>query len=174
MKAPLRFFVLLLLSCSLQSAFAKRAPNLELKDLAGKTHKIADLRGSIAVVNFWATFCGPCREELPMLSRLTQEYSGRHIRFIAISADEIKDRAKVDRFLGANPLAMEIWTGADVDMLERAGLGNVLPGTMILDEQGEVIARVMGQAREEDVRQPLDWLLSGRSGATPSAVTKRY
>ena len=59
-------------------------------------------------------------------------------------------------------------------MLEDAGLGNVLPTTMILDEQGEIVARVQGQAREEDVRKPLEWLLGGRTGPAPQAVTKRY
>jgi thiol-disulfide isomerase/thioredoxin len=56
-------------------AEAKRAPNLEFKNRAGQTQKIAGLRGSITVVNFWATWCGPCREELPLLSKLHQEYA---------------------------------------------------------------------------------------------------
>lgn len=109
-----------------------------------------------------------------MLSALTREYGEKRVRFIAASADESKDRAKVDAFLDRDPLAMEVWVGADLDMIERAGLGNVLPATLIVDEQGEVVARILGQAREEDIRQPLDWLLSGRSGAAPAAVTKRY
>jgi len=158
----------------LQPAQAKRAPNLELKGLAGKTEKIADLRGSIAVVNFWATWCGPCREELPMLSKLETEYGPRKVRFIAISADEEKDRKKVDAFLSKNPLGMDVWLGADLDMLERAGLGNELPATMILDDQGEVVARILGQAREEDLRRPLDWLLSGKNGPAPTPVVKHY
>jgi hypothetical protein len=69
---------------------------------------------------------------------------------------------------------MDIWVGADLDMLERAGLGNELPATLILDDQGEVIARVLGEAHEEDLRRPLDWLLGGKTGAAPPGVTKRY
>jgi hypothetical protein len=59
-------------------------------------------------------------------------------------------------------------------MLESAGLGNELPATMILDEQGEIVARILGQAHEEDVRVPVEWLLNGRSGQAPLPVTKRY
>jgi hypothetical protein len=59
-------------------------------------------------------------------------------------------------------------------MLERAGLGNEVPATLILDEQGEVVARVLGQARQEDIEQPLKWLLEGKNGPAPQAVTKRY
>lgn len=159
---------------SLQIAAAKRAPNLELKDLSGKTERIADLRGSFAVVNFWATWCGPCREELPMLSRLQKEYRPQHVRFIAISADETKNRSNVDKFLSANPLQMDVWLGANIEMLDRADLGNELPATLILDDKGEVVARILGQAREEDLRRPLDWLLDGRSGTAPAPMVKHY
>lgn len=161
--------------CSLVSlAYGKCAPNLALKDLAGNKHAVSDLRGSIVVINFWATWCAPCREELPLFSRLSEEYSGKKVRFIAVSADEAKDRANVDKFLNQNHVAMEVWVGADLDMLESAKLGNVLPATLILDEQGEIVTRVMGEARDEDVRNALDWLLRGKAGAAPPASIKRY
>ena len=167
-----------LIACVAPIADAKRAPNLEFKSLSGATEKFSDLRGSITVVNFWATWCGPCLEELPLLSKLTQEYSGKKVRFIAISADaepeNRKNRAKIDQFLSSHNLAMEVWLGADLDMLDRLNLGNVLPATVILDEQGEVVARIMGEAHEDDVRKPLDWLLNGKSGDAPVAVIKRY
>jgi thiol-disulfide isomerase/thioredoxin len=164
-----------LLICSLiPLAQAKRAPNLELKDLKGNKEKISDLRGSIAVVNFWATWCGPCGEELPLLDTLSREYAGKKVRFIAASVNEAKDRGKVDEFLSHRNLGLEVWVGADTDMMDRAGLGNVLPATLILDEQGEIIARVVGEAREADVKAPVEWLLSGRTGPAPTAFTKRY
>jgi thiol-disulfide isomerase/thioredoxin len=153
---------------------AKRAPNLELTDQAGKTQKIADLRGSIAVVNFWATWCGPCREELPMLTRLSGEYGAKKVRFIAVSADEWKNRAAVGQFVTANHLNMEVWLGGSLDMLERADLGNELPATFILDEQGDVVTRIRGEAREEDIRKALDWLLAGKNGPAPDAIVKHY
>jgi thiol-disulfide isomerase/thioredoxin len=111
---------------------------------------------------------------MPLLSRLSQEYSERKVRFIAVSADESKDRATVDQFLSRNHVALEVWLGADVDTLESAGLGNVLPGTLILDEQGEIVARIMGEARDEDVRKPVDWLLGGKAGAPPTPSIRRY
>jgi thiol-disulfide isomerase/thioredoxin len=174
MKISLRILTALAVCCLMPLAQAKRAPNLELKDLAGKTQKVADLRGSIVVINFWATWCGPCREELPLLSGLSREYAGKKVRFIAVSADDLKDRAKIDQFLSRQKLDMEVWLGADLDMLERAGLGNVLPATMILDEQGEIVARILGEAREQDVRAPLDWLLGGKAGPPPPPEVKRY
>lgn len=174
MKLKGSILAMLVVCCLLPLAQAKCAPNLELTDQAGKTHKISELRGSIVVVNFWATWCGPCREELPMLTRLSEEYGEKKVRFVAISADEWKNRAVVEKFATANHLNMEICLGADLDMLERANLGNVLPATLILDQQGDVIARVLGQAREEDIRKPLDWLLAGKNGLAPKAIVKHY
>lgn len=174
MKRNIVFVAVMMLASMTPQGFAKRAPNLELKDLSGKTAKLSDLRGSIVVINFWATWCVPCREELPLLTRLNKEYAGKNIRFIAASADEAKNRAALDRFVSAHEIGMEIWVGADLDMLEHAGLGNELPATLIVDEQGQVLARVLGEAREEDIRRPLDWLLSGRSGPAPEGVVKHY
>jgi thiol-disulfide isomerase/thioredoxin len=174
MKLTLPILITSLALALAPTAHAKRAPNLEFKDRAGTTHKLADLHGSIVVLNFWATWCGPCRQELPLLSTLSQQYAGKNVRFIAASANEEKDRAKVDEFLKQNPLAFDVWLGADLDMLDRAALGNVLPATLILDDQGEIVARIMGQAHEEDLTAPLNWLLNGKTGSAPPASVKRY
>ncbi len=66
------------------------------------------------------------------------------------------------------------WVGGDTDMLAGFGLGNIVPGTAILDERGEVVARIMGEAREQDVRTAVDWLLGGKTGPAPAELTKRY
>lgn len=174
----IRLVLFLLAACSVCATQGKRAPDLKFAGLDGSKHRIGELRGTITVVNFWATWCGPCREELPMLSRLTQQYAGKKVRFIAISTDDDagskKQRAKIDRFLAEQKFAIDVWLGADVDALGRCGLGNILPGTMILDESGQVITRVQGQAREADVTASLDWLLNGRDGPAPDALIKRY
>lgn len=155
-------------------ANAKRAPNLELKDLNSHSQKLALLRGQIVVINFWATWCAPCQEELPRLSKLAQSYSGKNVRFIAVSIDAAKDRAKIQPALEKANVTLETWIGANPDTLSGFGLGDIVPGTAILDERGEIIARIMGEAREDDVRSAVDWLLSDRSGPAPAAVTKRY
>lgn len=174
MKLPFRLLAAVFVISLTLPAHARRAPNLTLKDLAGNTHKVAELRGSIVVLNFWATWCVPCREELPLLSHLSQEYAAKHVRFIAVSADEAKNRARVDQLLSTNKPGMDVWMGADLDMLQRAGLGNELPATLILDENGEAVARILGEAREEDVRGAVDWLLNGRKGDPPAPLTRRY
>lgn len=156
------------------SAMAKKAPDPSFKTLSGETRKLSALRGQIVVVNFWATWCGPCQEEMPRLEQIAASYAGKPVKFVFISIDAPKDRAKIPATLMRLHVSLESWAGGDTDMLDGFGLGDIVPGTVVLDEKGEEIARVMGEAKEADVRGPVDWLLGGRNGAAPAALTKRY
>jgi thiol-disulfide isomerase/thioredoxin len=167
---------MLALSCWSGSveAGAKHAPDPAFKSLDGQTRKLSALRGQVVVVNFWATWCGPCQEELPRLSAIAESYAGKPVRFVLISIDEPKNRAKIPAVLARLHASLESWDDADTDTMDRFGLGNIVPGTAILDDKGEVVARIMGEAREEDVRGAVDWLLGGRALPAPPAMTKRY
>jgi thiol-disulfide isomerase/thioredoxin len=155
------------------TASAKPVPDLKFQDLTGHTQKLSDLRGSITVVSFWATWCGPCKEELPRLSALKQHYADKGIRFIAISADEPKTRSKIEPFIQQQGIALDIWTGADIDTLDRLTLGNALPATIVLDKDGTAIGRIMGEAHDSDITTYLDWLLGDRSTPAPPPTIKR-
>lgn len=163
-----------LLAAAAQPASARRAPDPSFKSLNGQTRKLSSLRGKIVVVNFWATWCGPCQEELPRLSRLAQEYSGKPVDFVVISIDKPSDRARIPGVLQRLHVDLESLVGADTDTMERFGLGDIVPSTVVLDDRGEEVERVMGEAREEDVRGPVDWLLEGKTGAAPQPLLKRY
>lgn len=169
-----RTAIALLVLCALIPAFAKPVPNLELADLAGHHQKLSALRGQIVVLSFWATWCGPCKEELPRLSQLSDTYRGKNVRFIAVSIDEKKDRPKIEPYLEKQNIHLEVWVGGDSDLLGRYGLGDIVPATLILDPQGEVITRITGEATDQDVRTRLDWLLGGRSGPAPEGKLRRY
>lgn len=156
------------------AAVAKTAPSLDLKDLSGHKQKLVSTRGQIVVLSFWATWCGPCQEELPRLSKLSEEYAGKNVRFVAVSIDDPKDRGKIQPFLQRQRVGLEVWVGASADDLARFGLGDIVPGTVVLDAQGELVGRIMGEAQDEDVRSRVDWLLGGRQGTAPDAVAKRY
>lgn len=164
----------LALSISPAPLAAKRLPDPIFKTLDGQPKKLSALRGQIVVVNFWATWCGPCQEELPRLTQIAASYSDKPVSFVFISIDEKKDRAKIPSVLAKLHVTLDSWADADTDTLGQFGLGEIVPATMVLDAQGAIVARVMGEAREADVRQPVDWLLQGKTGPAPSALTKRY
>ena len=155
-------------------AFARTAPDLKAKDLTGQSQKLSALRGQIVVLSFWATWCGPCREELPRLSRLSATYAGRNVHFIAVSIDDPKDRKKIEPFLQQQQIHLETWVGPDADTLDRFSLGDIVPDTVIIDQNGVIISRIMGEAQDADVKSRLDWLLNGRQGSAPEEKLKRY
>lgn len=164
----------LVLSLAPSAVGAKRVPSLKLKDLTGQTVTLASLRGHIVVLSFWATWCAPCQEELPRLSTISKTYAAQNVRFIAVSIDDKKDIHKIQIFLQKHDISLDVWTGANADTLDRFGLGNIVPGTVILDENGYAIARIMGEARENDIRSAVDWLLDQRKGPAPTPMTRRY
>ena len=169
-----RIFIVCALAILTAIASAESAPRLSLKDLSGQTQKLSSLRGKIIVLNFWATWCEPCQNELPRLSKLAQSYAGKNVEFVAVSIDAAKDREKIEPLLRRLNVYLNVWTGADLDTLEKFGLGNVVPGTLVIDEKGQVVTRVMGEARDEDVSSSLDWLIHGRIGPAPPPLLKRY
>ena len=149
-----------------------KEPQERLIDLTGKVHTIAELRGSPAVVNFWATWCGPCKDEMPRLQKLSQSYADRAVKFVAISIDEGASREKIPLVLQKRDFHLPVWQGASVGTLRDLGLGELVPATVVLDAQGNIIGRIEGEAREKDIASRLDWLLNGRQGKAPKPVQK--
>jgi len=147
-------------------------PAAALTALDGSPHAIRELRGHPAVVNFWATWCGPCREEMPLLQKMADAYAAKGVTFIAISIDQPAARAKIPAMVAKRGLHIPVWTGASMDTLKQLQLGDIVPATLVLDENGEVIGRIEGEARERDIRTRLDWILGGKSGKPPKPIQK--
>jgi thiol-disulfide isomerase/thioredoxin len=143
-----------------------------LTSLDGSAHSLRELRGHPTVVNFWATWCGPCREEMPLLQKMADAYAAKGVTFIAISIDDPPARAKIPAMVAKRGLHIPVWTGASMDTLKQLQLGEIVPATLVLDENGEVIGRIEGEARERDIRSRLDWILGGKSGKPPKPVQK--
>ncbi len=145
---------------------------LEFRGADGAIHGISELRGRVAVVNFWATWCGPCREEMPRLQKLADVYGPKGVRFVAISLDEPETQAKIPDVVEKRGLRIPVWSGATPKTLQSLDLGVLVPATLILDESGEAIGKIEDEAREKDVRSRLDWILGGPVGKQPKLVQK--
>ena len=145
---------------------------LEFHSVDGATHTLSELRGHPAVVNFWATWCGPCRDEMPRLQKLADSYADQGVRFVAISLDAADTQAKIPKVLEQRKFHIPVWTGADETTLTELKLGVLVPATMVLDDSGEVIGRIEGEAGDKDIRSRVDWLLNGRTGKPPKPVQK--
>ena len=90
---------------------AKRL-NLTLKDPFGTEQRLSALKGRIVFLNFWATYCIPCRKEMPDLAAIQNEYAALGVQVIGASTDEAEDRAKVLQFVKETKINFPIWMGA--------------------------------------------------------------
>ena len=118
------------------------APNFKLKDMNGELVALSDLRGKVVLVNFWATWCGPCRIEMPAMERLYRAYSRKDFEILAVSTDA-QGAAVTRPFQQENHLTFPILHDADF----RVGLSygaRTLPMTFMVDRQGIVRQQIFG------------------------------
>jgi thiol-disulfide isomerase/thioredoxin len=131
--------------------------------LDGQRRSLGAFQGKLLVVNFWATWCAPCREEMPAFVRLQERWAARGVQFIGIANDEPE---KVRRFGEELRITYPLWTGSqDVADFSRR-LGNrlgVLPHTVILDARGIVVESRIGVFAEDDLDARLRVLTESRS-----------
>ena len=119
-----------------------------LKDVAGADQTLAQWRGKVLIVNFWATWCEPCREEIPLFVKLQREYGERGLQFVGVAIDEPAKVGPFAREFGINyPLLVGGMDTADWSrqLGNRAG---GLPFTLIVGRDGEVRASHLGAIKE--------------------------
>ena len=168
-------YVMALLLIFAASAFAaKNVRKLTLRNLQGNKARLGDYQGRIVVLNFWATWCGPCKEELPRFGKMADQYAAQNVAFVLASIDEQRKLEAVRDFVAQQKLSLPVLVGADVDLLEQLSGTNVVPATLIIDDKGEIVRAINGEAHEEDVKQAVDWLLNGKNGPAPTERVKRY
>ena len=128
-------------------------------DLAGKSRALGEWQGKIIVLNLWATWCGPCREEIPIMVKLQQKYRDQGLTFIGLAMDEQGPVEKYAKEMGINyPILL-----GDVTVSEFGRrLGNSaggLPYTAIIDRSGRIITTRLGGVDEKFLEQVLQPLL---------------
>jgi thiol-disulfide isomerase/thioredoxin len=116
-------------------------PKLELADLGGRVHRLADYRGKVVLVNFWATWCGPCREEMPSLERLRRAFEGRPFVVLAVNVAE-GGRVAGD-YMKTMPHEFTVLLDRDGSVTKAWG-ARILPATYVLGTDGEVRIRHVG------------------------------
>jgi thiol-disulfide isomerase/thioredoxin len=120
-------------------------------DLAGQPRRLRDWRGRVAVCNFWATWCAPCREEMPLLITLYDKYRNQGLDVVGIGVDKLPNIAEFAANLHVTyPLL--VGDARALDLLRSLGNeAGVLPYTVVLDRQGTVTYRKLGAFRQGEL-----------------------
>lgn len=132
---------------------------LTLKDLFGAEQRLSALKGRVVVLNFWATYCIPCRQEMPDLAAIQNEYAALGVQVVGASTDEIGDREKVLQFVKETKVNFPIWMGATAADMVRFGLGTALPGTVVVGRDGRVAKVISGVVNQAELKKQIDALL---------------
>jgi peroxiredoxin len=118
------------------------APDFALKDLSGKEIKLSSLRGKVVVLNFWATWCPPCREEIPSMMRLNQMMAGKPFQMLAVSEDA-GGKAEVEKYFAESKTMLPALLDTDQQVGQLYGLTGV-PETFVIDTKGVILKKVIG------------------------------
>jgi thiol-disulfide isomerase/thioredoxin len=125
------------------------------QDLQGASQSLGRFEGKVVVLNFWATWCAPCREEMPAFARLQSRWADKGVQFVGISNEEAQRVEPFAKGLGVN---YPLWVGGDeVGELSRR-LGNrlgVLPHTVLIDRSGNVLESRVGAYPEDSLDRRL-------------------
>ncbi len=143
------------------AAKSNLSPSWSFKDINGTTIQSTDYKGKVVVVNFWATWCGPCRLEIPGFADLQKKYSDQGLQFIGASVDDggIGVVAEAAKKLGINyPVGL-----ATTEMLTQFQAGDLLPTTFILNRSGKVVWTHVGGVEEGDIESVLKPLLAEKA-----------
>ena len=135
--------LLLLAGCSKEKSAPAQplAADFTLRDLNGKLHKLSDYRGKVVFLNFWATWCPPCREEIPSMERLNEVLGGKDFVMLAINADEnVKD---LEAFVKETPHNFIVLSDADAKIQNLYQVFK-FPETFVIDRQGRIVEHIVG------------------------------
>jgi thiol-disulfide isomerase/thioredoxin len=143
-------------------------PPLALQDLDGRPHRLEDYRGKVVLVNFWATWCGPCREEMPSMNKLRASLAGQPFAVLAVNLAESEPRIR--RFLEQLPLDFPVLLDRD-SATAKAWRARVLPVSFLVGPDGRIRYAAVGEIdwTQERVRKAIAELMP-RPATQPRAA----
>ena len=150
----------------------KPAPDFALKDADGRTVRLSDYRGKVVMLNFWATWCGPCKIEIPWFMDFQRRNKDRGFNIIGVSMDDDGWDA-VKPFVNQLGVNYRIVLGND-QVAQAYGGVDALPTTFLIDREGNIATVQVGLAAKSDFEDGIEQLLQGDSGGSKHAVLPAF
>jgi peroxiredoxin len=145
---------------NLRAADSGPAPAWELKDVDGKTVKLSDYKGKVVVLDFWATWCPPCRKEIPGFVALQKQYGGQGLVVVGVSLDE-DGPAVVKKFMKANAVNYPVVMGTEAVTAAYGGVSSI-PTTFVIGRDGTIVSKHVGFAPQSKFEQEILPLLKAK------------
>lgn len=133
------------------TAAGHEAPDFVLTDLQGRAVRLSDLRGKAVVLNFWATWCPPCKEEIPWFVEMQKRYGDAGLQVVGVAMDD-GDQKDVEKFAAENSINYPILLGKETVAEEYGGI-DYLPTTFYIGRDGVVMERVFGQPGRKEIEE---------------------
>lgn len=124
----------------------KPAPDITVSSLNGEKLKLSELKGKVVLLNFWATWCPPCREEIPSMMKLNAAMTGKKYQMVAVSLDE-GGKAAIEDFFRTSGYLLPTYTDPDGKAAAAYGVTG-FPESFVIDKNGIIVKKIIG---------PLDW-----------------
>lgn len=138
-------------------AAGQLSPDFKGEDMAGKMVSLADLKGKYVYIDVWATWCGPCRGEIPHLKKLEEKYHGKDIEFVSLSCDQDKEAWK--KMVTKDELkGVQLYIGSKSSFMEDYMIAGI-PRFILLDKEGKVVSAQMTRPSNAETAQKFDELL---------------
>jgi peroxiredoxin len=144
--------VALWLTCAAGSAFAgESASDFTLRDVNGQEMVLSSLKGKVVVLSFWATWCGPCKEEMPHLQQMYTELKDKGLVVLSISTDDARSASKVKPFVMKMGYSFPVLLDRDSTVIGAYNPSKTLPYTVVVGRNGEVVRRTSGYNPGDEV-----------------------
>ena len=150
-------FALMLMMLALSQSYAQKAPNFKLKAQDGKIFELAKLKGKVVAVNFWATWCGPCRKEIPGFMEVYKQYKDKGLEIVGVSLDQdgwevVKPYVEQSKM--SYPVVVD-----NGELAEAYGVPNAIPATYIVDKKGNIAKKHVGFMSKSEFESVVKGLL---------------
>ena len=143
-------------SSSIDSSTGQKAIDFTLTDLDGKKVSLKDFRGKSVYLNFWATWCPPCRAEMPEIEKVYQQYKDKD--FVVLAVDLGEDKNTVKNFIRQNKYNFKVLLDSDQSVASQYNI-SAIPVSYFIDKDGNVVAKRVGALSEEEMQSYVTQLI---------------
>jgi cytochrome c biogenesis protein CcmG/thiol:disulfide interchange protein DsbE len=140
----------------------ERAPDFELRSLDGANARLSDPRGKAVLLNFWATWCAPCRVEMPWLVHLDQTYRAQGLRIVGVAMDDSGAPQEIAAFARQRDVKYQVVLGNSSIANEYGGV-RFMPQSFFIDRDGKITKTTTGLIDKKDLEDGIKALLQGKS-----------